>query len=257
MQHKLKPRANYRIERSTTVEVSETDGHLWAVSYSDLLMVLLSFFILFFSLDEKKTNEVINGLLPVAEILGPGTGVHSSGGAGGFMKVAGSDEYPAKVQTLDKLNHVSQSSIKGTSDFKPPLNLRGQILGLNGFEIEKGTPASAITLVFPTNIYSAGQSKLPSDQKLKLGEILSRLAPYIPQLRFEFIGHADSTPVSHSKNRFLKDNIDLSAYRAAEALRYALSVSSLTVDQTTAKGSGAGDVGNRTLSIKISLKENI
>lgn len=49
-----------RIERDEVVEISEDENsHLWAVAYSDLLMVLLSFFILFFSIDNVQRDNLI------------------------------------------------------------------------------------------------------------------------------------------------------------------------------------------------------
>ncbi len=44
-----------RIQRAPRGELVETgENMMWAVSYSDLLMVLLSFFVLFFSYGEKE-----------------------------------------------------------------------------------------------------------------------------------------------------------------------------------------------------------
>jgi len=49
-----------RIERDEVVEITEDENsHLWAVAYSDLLMVLLSFFILFFSIDNSQRDNLI------------------------------------------------------------------------------------------------------------------------------------------------------------------------------------------------------
>lgn len=49
-----------RIERDEVVEITEDENsHLWAVAYSDLLMVLLSFFILFFSIDNTQRDNLI------------------------------------------------------------------------------------------------------------------------------------------------------------------------------------------------------
>lgn len=49
-----------RIERDEVVEITEDENsHLWAVAYSDLLMVLLSFFILFFSIDNVERDNLI------------------------------------------------------------------------------------------------------------------------------------------------------------------------------------------------------
>lgn len=49
-----------RIERDEGVEIVEDENsHLWAVAYSDLLMVLLSFFILFFSIDNIERDNLI------------------------------------------------------------------------------------------------------------------------------------------------------------------------------------------------------
>ena len=43
-----------RVERPNLPQVQDDSTHLWAVSYADFLMVLLCFFILFFSVDGPK-----------------------------------------------------------------------------------------------------------------------------------------------------------------------------------------------------------
>ena len=49
-----------RIDRHQGIHVAEDENqHLWAVSYSDFLMALLAFFILFFSMDDTKKDQLI------------------------------------------------------------------------------------------------------------------------------------------------------------------------------------------------------
>ena len=52
-----------RVERDDEVTFHEDENaHLWAVSYSDFLMALLAFFILFFSMDDTKKDQLILNL---------------------------------------------------------------------------------------------------------------------------------------------------------------------------------------------------
>ena len=52
-----------RVERARAIHLEDETSHLWAVSYADFLMVLLSFFIIFFSLDKKTKDSVIDEIM--------------------------------------------------------------------------------------------------------------------------------------------------------------------------------------------------
>lgn len=63
-----------RVDRDEVVEVHEDENsHLWAVAYSDLLMVLLSFFILFYSTEapqrENLLLNLVRGIATEAQIV--------------------------------------------------------------------------------------------------------------------------------------------------------------------------------------------
>ncbi len=231
-----KPRGSYRIERSKMPEALEGDGHLWAVSYSDLLMVLLSFFILFFSIDEKQKDKVIHDMMPVANLLG-GSAERSAAGGNGTSNLS-------SVGTP-----VSGAAVSGG-------DLRKTLGDIAGIELKPEGDSPNITLTFGRDIYPVGGVRLKLVDEQKLGLILDRLEPVLAKLKFEFIGHSDPTPVTNRAGRYMKDNFDLSANRGSQALRYALAHSGLGEDQVSAKGSGASSLGNRTLSIAITLREN-
>ncbi|RYZ56260.1 MAG: hypothetical protein EOP07_12820, partial [Proteobacteria bacterium] len=56
-----KPLRHVRIEHKKA-QLSAEDSASWAVSYSDMLMVLMSFFIIFFSYDESKRSTILSEL---------------------------------------------------------------------------------------------------------------------------------------------------------------------------------------------------
>lgn len=216
----VKKRIRYRIDRKKEADVLDDSGHLWAVSYSDLLMVLLSFFVVFFSIDGEK--ESIRQILQVADI-------------------------PA-VNSID--NKVLSST--KTESLREVLILIKPIQDLEVLDTGSG---EEVLINFPENIYARGETRLSKKYERQLLAIFQSLEPHIEKLRIEFIGHSDSAPIrSVSSSRF-QDNFDLSFYRAAEALRIVVASGFARSDQLSAKGLADNQASNRGLSILISQRQ--
>lgn len=225
-----KPTEEYRVERAKGLEHYEDGGHLWAVSYSDMLMVLLSFFILFFSLGKEKKEDILRQLIPISKTnLAGGSAATGEGGPSAIVAAG-----PSAKGSV-------QSPFESLAD-------------LESIKIEKSADASSVTLLFPQDIYAAGGYKLGREQRNLIEQILTKIGKDLSKVQMEFVGHSDPSPVLRNKTQF-SDNFDISAYRGTEALRYALSLGALEPDQVSAKGAGSTGAGNRTLSIVIKLRE--
>jgi flagellar motor protein MotB len=222
MRERLKPTRTARPDRDDTPPQIHEDSHSWAVSYADFLMVLLSFFIIFFSVDGNKKTDLIDQI--AAETLGAGKN-----------KPAG---YTNKSLTNTRL----------------PSGVAEVANGVDGMFVERPDKSQKLYIYFDDNIYAPGQLDLNEAQIQNLRKILSSLQPFMDNISITFVGHTDSTAVSISRNRFIDDNFDLSSLRATKALQQAARLG-FNPTKMFAKGVAEHSRGSRTLSLIIAPSE--
>jgi flagellar motor protein MotB len=200
-----------RIEKSESHPIADESSHLWAVSYADLLMVLLSFFIIFFSVDQSKRKSLV-------------------------QKIASATEATNEVRTL-----ASAGS---------HLNIRTLMPKIAEAKISVQQNGETLRIEFPNNVFKKGQSDLPEFEKKRLAQILKTLRPFQEQIELVFIGHSDPAPVKRAKSRNLRDNYDLSAIRASRALNLA-STMGFDPKVMRTSGAAQYDRPSRTLTIEV------
>jgi hypothetical protein len=149
-------------------------------------MVLLSFFILFFSVaPEQKLNfmsqlSLNNGGSPVTQT-----------------------QAPSSTPTRPAWSRPLESSLKGFS---------GQwVKDKNRFMI-----------FLPNDIYAEGSIQLRPDGDAALKKLLSSLQPHRTNIQLTFVGHADPVPFVRASQNWVRDNFDLSSLRATRALQIAM-----------------------------------
>lgn len=205
--------------------------HLWAISYSDLLMVLMTFFILFynFSTEVKKdeTPGALENIIVALKSKGEGTATGTGGGGGGAAKAIGNSQTPA--QTVGALFQALQER---------QLNA---VIDSHGKEI---------IIQFGADIFKPGQYTLSQDEKSDISEILKLVKPYEKSLLLTFVGHTDKIPFGQV-NRLVNSNIVLSTLRASRAVEYAI-LQGISPQALSAQGVGEFERDSRTLSLKIS-----
>lgn len=207
-----------RIERTDVVVVREDENaNLWAVSYADFLMALLSFFVLFYSADPDKRENLIFNLSKQFSQYG--------GGAGELQKV---DRGPAQL---------SESLVQAANRLNFKVERQGQILTLN----------------FADNMYRPGRYDFPKKHEQELKEVLQLLKAHQGSINLYFEGHADNQPLIHHKTSVVKDNYILSSLRASTALKLA---SDMGIDENNMfiKASSSNTRNTRSLSIRIEVK---
>jgi len=207
----------------------------WAVSYCDLLMVLLCFFIIFFESEELTGHSaaiikritvdlvamVKDSLTPPQEAVKPGV----------KMKV---EESEAREYETD-MEQVS-GRIK-------PL--------LPGFSLKiiKENMGSVFVINFPKNIYKSGQYKVNDNIKHYLDMIVKTMVPYIGQVIITFVGHTDTVPMKEGKE-VIDTNLILSNLRASKAMEYVIRKGH-DPDFFYSRGSVESTRATRSLSIHI------
>jgi flagellar motor protein MotB len=223
VQPKKKPSRFHRIDRDMPKYHLEDDsGHLWAVSYADFLMVLLSFFILFFSVKPVDKDTLINVISRVRERgLGVGEGL-------GF---------PQKQKTVNGSLAPSPAQIVE--------NIKSNLKGID-FKINDKT--KSVTFMLADDIYKQGRILPSVEGQNALKELIELLKPYQESLDIVFVGHTDSDPVKHAKVLGIENNFDLSALRAAAAVRFALS-EGLLKEHLFIHGSADNTRSSKSLSI--------
>ncbi len=192
--------------------------HLWAVSYADLLMVLVSFFVVFFLFDTDK--QCAAGLQAIA------LGIQGKEVNAGSM--------------------IENSSPKEIGLLKRELEESGASkVAVNGDQM---------LLMLPDNVFELREFKLTPETEERLSMIYKVIQPFERDLDVVVMGHSDSMRFAKAKNEYLGNNFDLSSLRALRALQYMLA-QGFPQEQISAQGAADGIRNSRTLSIKITWKE--
>lgn len=212
-----------RNERHESTHVAEDENqHLWAVSYSDFLMALLSFFILFFSVDSNQRSKLIMQI--ASEIKGDpsSTGLKDPGSVTG--QGYGEAQYGRMPTSLKK--------------------------ALSEYEIQVDENQESLVINLPNDFYAPGQYKISENSKNKVDVILNLLLPYQKSIKLYFEGHADSTPLIHSKNNVIVDNFVLSSLRASSFLELAR-IKGFNEKHLFIQAASSNTRNSRSLSIRI------
>jgi flagellar motor protein MotB len=199
----------------------------WAVSYADFLMVLLSFFIVFFSFDEKSA---LHNIVVSLSNQNPGGASAAGNGTGNGVSapMSGTDEIQlydnavlAKVANVFKLNKT-----------------------------ETFVSKERVVVDLPADIYKVGSYTIPQKD---LDAVLKSLTPYQKEISITVMGYSDTTAFQDSKNRVVKDNLTLSSMRAAYASNYIQQT--LPQVQVWIQASEDGKRKTRSLSLVIEARK--
>ncbi|NCN40014.1 hypothetical protein GW916_02065 [bacterium] len=186
-----------RVQRSKTLAIPHEES-VWAVSYADLLLVLLAFFVVFSSFDEKSEQD--NILKSVALNLQRVTGGQSTANGQNSRE--------------PQSNNATIGVTKGLhAGYAEVLN---RLPSLSGFEISE--ESKKITLQFQPNIFSAGQFLISEELGKDILSIYEALGEDRTNMHITIVGHSDDSTLRH-KTPLVGDNFDLSAIRALQALK--------------------------------------
>jgi len=176
-----------RVERDEMSHVSEDENqHLWAVSYSDFLMVLLSFFVLFFSAEAPQKQKLI---LELANHFSSSDPANGSGDGNGTGPGSGNHRMPASV-----------------------------LASLKNLNVTVEKEKESLIINFPNDLYGPGQHKMDKKKLALIENFLNIIKPYKGNVLLYFEGHADDSPIHRHKNNIVVDNFVLSSLRASSAL---------------------------------------
>lgn len=219
-----------RVERHETILVHEDENqHLWAVSYSDFLMALLSFFILFFSMESTDDRS---------ELI-----MHLAGQFSSDSAVAGSAGGSAAATATSSKNTDKQGRL--------PANLLSSLSEMD-YEVDK--EKRSLIVHFPDNLFGPGQYRIAETNQKSMTRFLEILKPHQEKVRLYFEGHADTTPLVRHRSDVVTDNFVLSSLRANAALSIARS-QGFSEQNLFVQAASSNRRNSRSFSVRIEPKQ--
>lgn len=215
----LRPLNDLRVTRKTTIKVAAGDGHGWAVSYADLLMVLLSFFVIFFSLSEENPDTAHDQLRIIAGAM---TGKASAGSAPQGQKKSG----------------------EAMADLTEALKIDGLKLSMKD---------GAILVDLENGVFLSGRWQADRTLQSQVDVVLQQIQPFKEKITITVIGHADQKMLRR-RNEFLQDNFDLSSLRALNVLKYVIS-KGIPATHASARAASSNDRDARSVTFEIRIKK--
>lgn len=164
----------------------------WLLSYADVITMLLCFFMIFYSVEKKNTVDNFNEVV---------TFIKEEMGLKGFAQ--------GDLGDVKKMIQNRFGQDKGFISELETLNQDGrrQVLSYTHY----------VSIEFPQgNLFDAGSVKPNKDGMETIMPVLKRLLTYQNKLVVNIVAYTDPTPVKEKKDRWWKNNQELSALRALE-----------------------------------------
>jgi chemotaxis protein MotB len=204
----------------------------WAVSYVDMLTLLLCFFIIFYSNTQNRPDESVLQKIafdlsgqPAALAPKAGGTDTANGGLLGIGHGAGNGTGTATGEgTMFGSNLWGKAAVKGNGNISvSPEDLA--LLELIKTRLMKDLPASikstekSLEINFEgISFFQSGKTKLLPEAEVQIGKVINLLGKYKDIVRITVQGHTDPSKISASKKNF-SDNWELSVLRATSVLK--------------------------------------
>ncbi|VAX18266.1 Flagellar motor rotation protein MotB [hydrothermal vent metagenome] len=211
-------------------EIEDFDSEFWMVTFGDLLSLMLTFFVLMFSMsaiDDKTLKDMFTAFV---------------GGAGPLMLT---ESMPMDRPSQQRLVHVrpielkkfleflqSQQADRKDKSFVPEYKSVLNALLISGVTIKKRGPSLVFSLP-GESLFAPGSAKMSP----KLKPALRRLSSVMrfSDTMFVIEGHTDNVPIS---TRRFPSNWELSATRAASVMQFFIDETPITAERLRAIGYG-------------------
>ena len=238
MQRKKLPVPRLGRTQSPFDDLEGSDSTTWAVSYSDLLMVLMSFFVIFFSFNDSETSK--NAVQNIALLLKK----KASGAATTTVPIVAAQAPESKTSQPAEMEQKASLSRKLSDQFT-------QIFSSS--QVKLSTEGNTLTVNFFGDNFKPRAFTVDEGLKKQLNEAVTAILPYKDKIEVVVVGHSDSTPFSKGRSNLIADNYDLSAFRALHILKY-LGAQGLTLSHMSAQGDADNTSRKRSFSLKIQTR---
>lgn len=198
----------------------------WAISYGDMITVLMSFFILYFSMDpqDHADKQLTQSLVAALS----------------------ETEKPKKVKNFVPENIKFGDQKDGDSVDEKIINILGARLTKMGVKL---------IIEFPNvSFFESGRIDVREDAKQALALFVQKYIPYSGQFVLGVQAYTDKTPVRMIEGRRFKDNLELSALRSIAAMRI-LQASGLSFKDMKLSGYGEYNKIIEKLNEKVSKEK--
>ncbi len=194
-------------------EEADSEGS-WAISYGDMVTLLLCFFILFFTIDPKKdqTSALQQALLSVLlkESASPNPEAGRSPATVGDQSAAGQSHLKAEAQAQGRL-----SSARGNDKV---VELKSEEVEKWGGKIHK--MGSRIVIEFPgVSFFDSGGIKVTKKGEENLKRFIGMYMPFVGSNILAVQAYTDMKKVIPLPGRKFSDNLELSALRSVATVR--------------------------------------
>ncbi len=224
--HRVEKPSVPSLANSILASSEASNDHTWIVSYADLLMILLCFFVLFFSISPDSQESILHKILLTEENPSvPPNEIRQNADSTGTQSIPSGDR----------------------------LLFRKISSELAGAQLNTSLLEDTIVFELPNNSFAKGKVDLVPKQKRVLARLFARLKPYATEINVVLIGHTDRTKVVSLKKKRIYDNFDLSAARAKSAYQIAIQ-SKFPESHLKLEGDSSFDRASRTLSIVIKAR---
>ena len=223
---------------------------LWAVSYSDMLMVLVSFFIIYFNINAVEKERSVAPIDQLKFMLHEKLNAQEMIPSTGKVVVPDNPEKIIQAKIGKIINGINRQISVNEETRDHTSLLMTDLKNLEKKEIGVETvPFKGIVIDFPDNIYELGQFELNDKVENDISLLLDTLKSYQDNFNFVFIGHSDSMPLKASR-KIIKDNLTLSSLRAIKAVELAIS-KGINPMWVSAQGMDKYSRSTRSLSLRI------
>lgn len=213
-------------------EEEKENNERWLLTYSDLITLLMIFFVMMYSISSLNMDKYNNISKYLNIALGNGQGA-LTGSGGSSMVDLGDFTAPTDTPASDSdITRVPASSDNLTS-VKDALKQYFSDNGLNDYAgVYLDDRGLAIRLK-DSVLFDSGKADIKEDlfnKLVKIGNIINKIDTYI---RVE--GHTDNMPIN---NQYFKSNWQLSSVRAANVAELLVTEAKLPPDKVSAVGYG-------------------
>lgn len=170
--------------RLKKIDIHDADAEgSWAISYGDMITLLLSFFVIFFSFDFNKEKEkeleqhAIKNIALMDTFQEKKTGIHDK-----------------DSETIDDLNEITTV-------------------------VTKERAGKLVVFFKGANFFDSGATAVNEFGQVLLSKFIEKYIPYAGKFRLKIQAFTDNKPVSKNNHRY-NDNVELSALRSISVMRY-------------------------------------
>ena len=206
-------------------EEQQIDPNSWMITFADLVMLLLTFFVLLLTMSSMDTKKLRDLMTHFRE----STGVLEFSGSGEVYKLGA---FVNKYNSTDSLLVVDQKHF--LTKIKLVSNISKMLKDLNN-DITLSDDERGVALSFHGNIlFEPGKTTLRKEAYAVL-DVIAEAIEECPN-DVLIMGHSDNTPI---KDEVYESNWELSAYRGISVLNYFVNKKGLSPSRFSAGGAGS------------------